>query len=1122
MKPKNHKGFILKPLTLTLMTLFPVAAVNAATYTAQGNVYDINPLRTPVLTPRTLNNLTNPDSLSGKYIYVVDSKNDLAVRDPINGFAYLPGDPLLAQVMAYYHIDQYRNYINSLGIYLPPNAPIQVDVHAYADDGLSELVGAAYGSAVFGWPGAINIGSKNKIDRDGDWISDEPLENTEMALNADVLVHEYAHAVTDYLRLNHGGYSSLPGFMQEGWADYLMCSWLKSPMVGDWTDRGGYREYRRTLAGNIGQLDLWPATNIRANDGIPVEDYNNARKYHNSMVWSGGLWELRERISRLAGTNGIANYNTGSVLADRLVLTAMPLFNASGQSDADPVSAIAQGVSSLKQALAQLQANPSYTTAYQNITDTDIDLAFSSRFPKSARTSQDVSSDEREHAWRSETGRKDVNVAVFDTGISVPQVNVWTSFDSEDLNLNGKLDDGEDKNGNQVLDKGNIAYGWDYINNQPAPIDVVTGPWPSHGDSVAMYLAATANNKSAAPGVAWNTSLWILRVTSSDGTVPNAFHNQYSGEAFRFAIDRHLDVVNYSRGAISDTGTWEPANAFHMPMFQEIQEGNQTNFGQGKDTIVVAAVADARNNPPNLDNDVSPIYPASYPLPNIISVTTCDGFNGTGQHNVDICTDRDETSWSAPEVSGALALLLSKQKDRQEAHPGYRAMTTGEIKYHLLMSTDHVALLEGKTVSEGAMNVNRLLEYYEVDSDWDGYSDKIEALFGTDPNDQNSHPDMNGDDDEDGLSNGLELAYGTIPIPAYAGVDYRDKLYPIYLDYYGQLKQGITAGDSDGDGIGDYAEAFALNGYYTDPANADTNGNGVMDGADSVPSLFKVNVSNQLALNKPTTASDTSYKYLFPANYATDGDPETAWQSTNSGGSHWLTVDLGDVARVHATRFQFDTSYSYAADYKMQFSVDGNFSNSDTRVVNISGNTLRDRTDTFDAPIRARYVRFLITSPTGAGNYFRVKEFAVHGEMPSNIAISKKASASDVFYGQKHASYAVDGDPSTYWQTAANVSSPHWLKVDLGAASSINSMATHFDSGYNVASDFTLQFSNTGDFSATGSAAPYEVHITNNASPDPVSRFDSPVKARYVRLLVNQPTSGFFRVKELEINGSTP
>ena len=1105
--------------SITFLVSLPLSVGHADAPTAQANIYDINPLRTPQPVVRTLVDLQDLLYLSGSYVKVIDSKyctgctHSYAVRDPNTGFIYNSGDPRLAEAMAYYQIDQYRNYIvNSVGIPLPA-LPLTIDVHAVVNG--SDITGAAYSPpSIFGgtWPGSIAAGDTNKIDTGGDWIPDTVVANTQMALNADVLVHEYGHAVTDYLRFADRSYSALPKFMQEGWADYLMCSRLNSPLVGDWTDRNGFRGYRRTLAGGIAQLDFWPTTNMRAADGLSDTDYNTARIYYNSMVWGSSLWELRERISRLAG-NGSPNFTAGSILADRLVLTAIPLFNASGQTDSNPVAAVTQGISSLKLALAQLKASPTYATAYQNVSSTDIDLAFSSRFPSSYGTSQVGSADQREMAWTYGTGRKDVVVAVIDTGLplTVPGTSVPA----------GLVFGNTTANTTTFSTGGNIAYGWDFVTNTGSPVDIPSCFFgcSSHGLSVASTLAAA--NTVSGVGMVWNTSLWILRNTSSDGSVPFSHNNQHAGEALRYAADNHADIVNFSRGNISESGTFVPADAVHMPTFYAIQEGNQANNGQGKDTMVVAAVANAINNPPSLDNDINPIYPASYPLPNLISVAICSATNGIGQHNVDLCDDASSNSFATPEVSGALALLLSKQKDRQEAHPGYRSLTTGEIKYLLMMSTDHVPAFEGKSVSEGRLNVRRLLEYYETDTDADGYCDKIEALFGTNPNGPNSYPGMNGDDDGDGLSNRLELAYGTISIPVSPGVNYSGRLYPVHLNANGTIKAGITARDSDGDGISDYNEARATNGYYTDPANPDTNANGTRDGQDPTPSLFKVTVSNTLALNKLTTASDIFISW-WPASNATDGDSSTFWQTSTSGGSHWLTVDLGAVARVHANRFLFDTQYQFATAYTLQFSLDGNFTNPATRVVNVTGNTLIDRTDTFAAPIRARYVRLLITAPSAAGGVFRVKEFEVRGEMPKNLAISKTATASDDFYGMWKAPNAVDGDSSTFWQTAAGVSSPHWLQVDLGASSSIASIVTHYDNQYNFSSDYTLQFSNTGNFSATGSAAPYEVRVTNNTSRDPVYTFSSPVKARYVRLLMNSPVSGVFRVKEFEINGVTP
>jgi hypothetical protein len=214
--------------------------------------------------------------------------------------------------------------------------------------------------------------------------------------------------------------------------------------------------------------------------------------------------------------------------------------------------------------------------------------------------------------------------------------------------------------------------------------------------------------------------------------------------------------------------------------------------------------------------------------------------------------------------------LLAEEKDRIDANPGYRQMTMGEIRYLLLTSVDPLPALKDKCVSEGRLNAYRLLLNY-ADSDLDGYADKVEALFGTDLKNAASRPDLSGDADGDGLSNALELGYGTIPVPVSAGADLRGKIYPIYLDANGYLLPGYTSKDTDGDGMSDFDEIMGARGYITDPANPDTDGDGILDGVDTAPSLIPLpapvvtaTLPSSGAVNVPSnTALSVSFSQLM-------------------------------------------------------------------------------------------------------------------------------------------------------------------------------------------------------------------------------------------------------------------
>ncbi|HFQ13520.1 MAG TPA: discoidin domain-containing protein, partial [Gammaproteobacteria bacterium] len=137
--------------------------------------------------------------------------------------------------------------------------------------------------------------------------------------------------------------------------------------------------------------------------------------------------------------------------------------------------------------------------------------------------------------------------------------------------------------------------------------------------------------------------------------------------------------------------------------------------------------------------------------------------------------------------------------------------------------------------------------------------------------------------------------------------------------------------------------------------------------------------------------------------------------------------------------------------------------------------------------------------------------------------VGKTATASDDFYGFWVADNAIDGSLDTHWQTAAGVSGPHWLTVDLGVPASISSVTSHF-TAYTVPTDYSLQFSNTCDFSGTGLQAPFSVSITENTDDTPTVTLDTPIKARCVRITIESPSAStdFFRIGEFEIMGDMP
>ena len=110
-----------------------------------------------------------------------------------------------------------------------------------------------------------------------------------------------------------------------------------------------------------------------------------------------------------------------------------------------------------------------------------------------------------------------------------------------------------------------------------------------------------------------------------------------------------------------------------------------------------------------------------------------------------------------------------------------------------------------------------------------------------------------------------------------------------------------------------------------------------------------------------------------------------------------------------------------------------------------------------------RYYRLVFSKSSANDNrYYAINEWGLYeqaGAVGTNLCIGATASASGA-YGYQPASLAIDGNPTTFWESSLE-GSPSWIKVDLGAEHTVRSMvikSTAFPT--EVPRDFTLQGSN--------------------------------------------------------------
>jgi subtilisin family serine protease len=287
-------------------------------------------------------------------------------------------------------------------------------------------------------------------------------------------------------------------------------------------------------------------------------------------------------------------------------------------------------------------------------------------------------------AWDIQTGNPNLVIGVIDTGVDYnhPDLvdNIWT-------NPGEIAGNGIDDDNNGYIDD---VRGWDFAYNDNNPMDV-----HRHGTHVSGTIAGKGNNSVGVTGVAWNAKIMPLKFLndSGSGSISNAIL------ALNYATAKGVKLTNNSWGG--------------GPYSQGLYDAINTAGQQG--ALFIAAAGNTRSN-----NDITPFYPASYDLSNIISVAATDhndalaNFSHYGLTSVDLGAPGSNiystiprgnygalsgTSMASPHVAGGAALVWSQNP----------TWTAQQVKNRLLDTTDPKPSLSGRTVSGGRLNLYNAL-----------------------------------------------------------------------------------------------------------------------------------------------------------------------------------------------------------------------------------------------------------------------------------------------------------------------------------------------------------------------------------------------------------------------------
>lgn len=288
--------------------------------------------------------------------------------------------------------------------------------------------------------------------------------------------------------------------------------------------------------------------------------------------------------------------------------------------------------------------------------------------------------------------KRAVTVAVIDTGIDIYHQEFQNALWTNPGEVPG---DGIDNDGNGYVDD---VFGWNFYSGSNM---VFVGSEDSHGTHTAGTIGAS-HGAYGITGITDNNYVKIMSLKALGGEEGQGTPDAVI-QAIRYAEANGASICNLSMGT----------SAYNEELAQTIQNSNM---------LFVVSCGNGGISGLGYNTDIYPVYPASLPYDNVISVANLM-FDGTlskdsnyGAASVDIAAPgsyilstipgnaygfMSGTSMAAPMVTGVAAMVYSYRPD----------LSLLDVKNILLASSRKLDTLSGKMVSGGLLDAYAALSW---------------------------------------------------------------------------------------------------------------------------------------------------------------------------------------------------------------------------------------------------------------------------------------------------------------------------------------------------------------------------------------------------------------------------